>query len=332
MNHPVGTGPFICTEWEEGDHTSFEKNEDYWGEPASVDTVTIREVPEAGSRTAMLQTGEADMVYPMPADQIQAIEGNDDINVMTADSNIMRYVTLNMNLEPLSDVRVRQAMNYAIDKEAYIQVMYAGNGTIASSVVPHIIPGYKEQEAYTYDLDKAKELMEEAGYADGFSLTLWGDNSTQEIKGMTFIQQQLAQINIEVEVLPMEPATVSDKIYVEPEEAEVNMWYVNWSASDFTMDGSLRSLLYSTMAPPTSANTAYFNNEEFDSLLDEGLATADPDKQAEIYGQAQTIAWEECPWLFLASDQLLYSTKSYLSGAYVAPDGAISFANAVLAQ
>ena len=110
------------------------------------------------------------------------------------------------------------------------------------------------------------------------------------------------------------------------------MWYVNWSASDFTMDGSLRSLLYSTMAPPTSANTAYFNNEEFDSLLDEGLATADVDKQAEIYGQAQTIAWEECPWLFLASDQLLYSTKSYLSGAYVAPDGAISFANAVLAQ
>ena len=332
MNHPVGTGPFICTEWEEGDHTSFEKNEDYWGELASVDTVTIKEVPEAGSRTAMLQTGEADMVYPMPADQIEAIKSNDDINVLKADSNIMRYVTLNMNLEPLSDVRVRQAMNYAIDKEAYVQVMYSGNATIATSVVPSIISGYAEQEPYTYDLDKAKELMKEAGYEDGFSLTLWGDNSTQEIKGMTFIQQQLSQINIDVEVLPMEPATVSDKIYVEPDEAEVNMWYVNWSASDFTMDGSLRSLLYSTMAPPTSANTAYFSNEEFDSLLDEGLATADPDKQAEIYGEAQAIAWEECPWLFLASDDLLYSTKSYLSGAFVAPDGAFDFSQAVLAQ
>ena len=73
------------------------------------------------------------------------------------------------------------------------------------------------------------------------------------------------------------------------------MWYVNWSASDFTMDGSVRSLLHSDMVPPTSANTAYFVNEDFDKLLDEGLATADPDKQAEIYGEAQTIAWEALP-------------------------------------
>ena len=125
MNHPVGTGPFICTEWEEGDHTTFERNEDYWGEKASVDTVTIKEVPEAGSRTAMLQTGEADLVYPMPADQIEAIKGNDDVNVLAADSNIMRYVTLNMNVPELKDEKVRQAMNYAIDKDAYVQLMYS---------------------------------------------------------------------------------------------------------------------------------------------------------------------------------------------------------------
>ena len=332
MNHPVGTGPFICTEWEEGDHTTFERNEDYWGEKASVDTVTIKEVPEAGSRTAMLQTGEADLVYPMPADQIEAIKGNDDVNVLAADSNIMRYVTLNMNVPELKDEKVRQAMNYAIDKDAYVQLMYSGYAKPATSIVPSIIGGYKEQTPYTYDLEKAKELMKEAGYEDGFKLTLWGDNSTQEVKGMTFIKQMLAQINIDVEVLPMEPATLNDKIYVDQEEAEVNMWYVNWSASDFTMDGSVRSLLHSDMVPPTSANTAYFVNEDFDKLLDEGLATADPDKQAEIYGEAQTIAWEAAPWLFLGNDQILYASKSYLSGAYVSPDGAFNFTNAVLAQ
>ena len=332
MNHPVGTGPFICTEWEEGDHTSFERNEDYWGEKASVDTVTIKEVPEAGSRTAMLQTGEADLVYPMPADQMAAIQGSDDVNVLAADSNIMRYVTLNMNLPELQDVKVRQAMNYAIDKDAYIQLMYAGNGKPATSVVPSIIGGYKEQTPYTYDVEKAKELMKEAGYEDGFKLTLWGDNITQDVKGMTFVKQMLSQINIDVEVLPMEAATISDKIYVEKDEAEVNMWYVNWSASDFTMDGSVRSLLYSDMCPPTSANTAYFSDEEFDKLLDEGLATADPEKQAEIYGKAQTIAWEAAPWLFLGNDQLLYAAKSYLSGAYVSPDGSFNFAHAELAQ
>ena len=160
MNHPVGTGPFICTEWEEGDHTTFERNEDYWGEKASVDTVTIKEVPEAGSRTAMLQTGEADLVYPIPADQIEAIKENDDVNVLAADSNIMRYVTLNMNVLELKDEKVRQAMNYAIDKDAYVQLMYSGYAKPATSIVPSIIGGYEEQTPYTYDLRQSKRAYE----------------------------------------------------------------------------------------------------------------------------------------------------------------------------
>lgn len=332
MYHPCGTGPFKFEEWVEGDHTTMVKNEEYWGEPASVDSVTIREVPEAGSRTAMLQTGEADMIYPTAADQLSVLEGAGDVDVHAVTSNIMRYVTLNTNVEALSDVRVRQAMNYAIDKNAYCQVMYSGYGTPATSAAPNCILYYQEQTPYDYDLEKAKSLLEEAGYADGFDLTIWGDNTTQEIKGMTFIKQQLEQIGINVEVLPMDPATVSDKIYVPLEDAEINMWYVNWSASDFSMDGSLRSLLYSTMCPPTSANTVYYNNADFDKLMDDALATADTGKLADLYGQAQKIAWDDAVWLFLGNDQLLYSTKSYLSGAYVAPDGCISFAGAVLAQ
>ena len=94
----------------------------------------------------MLQTGEADFIYPTPSDQIEAIKGTDDVNILTTDSNIMRYVTLNMDLEQLSDVKVRQAMNYAIDKDAYIQLMYSGYGKPATSVVPSIIGGYEEQK------------------------------------------------------------------------------------------------------------------------------------------------------------------------------------------
>lgn len=332
MYHPCGTGPYVFKEWVEGDHTTMTTNPDYWGEKPSVDSITIKEVPEAGSRTAMLQTGEADMVYPMPADQIEAVKGNDDVSVNTADSNIMRYVTLNMNVPELSDVKVRQAMNYAIDQDAYITLMYSGYGKPATSIVPSIINGYEEQTPYTYDLDKAKKLMKEAGYEDGFKLTLWGDNSTQEIKGMTFIKQQLEQIGITVDVMPMDPATVNDKIYVPLEDADINMWYVNWSASDLTMDGSVRALLYSKMAPPASANTAYYNNADFDKALDDGLHTADLDEQAKVYSTAQKLAWEDCPWLFLGNDQIIYSTKSYLSGVYVAPDGAFNYAHAALAQ
>lgn len=332
MNNPIGTGPFIYKEWVEGDRTVMTRNESYWGEKPSVDSVTIKEVPEAGTRTAMLQTGEADMVYPMPADQIEALKDNGSVQVNKSDSNILRYVTLNMNLPELKEKKVRQAMNYAIDKEAYVTLMYSGYGKPAASVVPSIISGYVEQKPYAYDVDKAKKLMKEAGYEEGLKLTLWGDNTTQEIKGMTFIKQQLEQIGIEVDVMPMDPATISDKIYVPLDQAEINMWYVNWSASDFTMDGSLRSLLHSTMVPPTSANTAYYNNPELDKLLDEGLKDADVEAQADIYSKAQEIAWQDAPWLFLGNDQIIYSTQSWLSGVYVAPDGAFNFAQAKLAN
>lgn len=332
MYNPSGTGAFIYKEWIEGDHITIVKNENYWDGAPSIDSVTIKEVPEAGSRTAMLQTGEADFVYPMSSDQVAAIEGTGDISVNAGTSNIMRYVTLNMDLKELSDVRVRQAMNYAIDKNAYIQLMYSGYGLAATSIVPSCISYYTEQTPYTYDLEKAKTLMKEAGYEDGFKLTLWGDNTTQEIKGMTFIQQQLQQIGIDVEVVPMEPATVSDKIYVEKNEAEINMWYVNWSASDRSTDSSVRALLYSTMCPPTSANTAYYNNSEFDSLLDQGLTSTDSDELTTIYAKAQEIAWNDAPWLFLGNDQVIYATKSYLSSVSVLPDGALNYKNAVLAQ
>lgn len=332
MYNPVGTGPYTFKEWEEGDHTTLLRNEDYWGEKPGVDSVTIKEVPEAGSRTAMLKTGEADFIYPMTSDQLTAVEDSDDININKADSNIMRFVSLNTKLPELKDIKVRQAMNYAIDKEAYVQLMYSGYAKPATSTVPSIIHGYSKQEEYKYDVEKAKELMKEAGYEDGFKLTLWGDNTTQEIKGMTFIKQQLEQIGIEVEVLPMEPATIGEKVYVEEEDAEINMWYVNWSASDFTIDGSMRALLSSQSVPPTNANTAYFSNKEFDELLDKGLKITDEKEQSELYAKAQKIVWDEAPWLFLGNDQIIYSTKSYLSGVYVAPDGAFNFANATLEQ
>lgn len=332
ITNPVGTGPYVFKEWVEGDHMTATKNADYWGTAPGVDSLTIKEVPEAGSRTAMLQTGEADFIYPMPSDQISAVENTGDITVNATTSTIMRYVTLNTNLEALSDVKVRQAMNYAIDRNAYVKLMYAGYGAPATSVMAPAISYYSEQTPYEYDLEKAKALLAEAGYADGFKLTIWGDNSTQEVKGMTFIKQQLEQVGIEVEVVPMEPATVSDKIYVPLEEAEINMWYVNWSPSSCDADGAMRALFYSTMCPPTSANTAYYNNPELDALLDQGIESADPAELTTIYSEAQSILWNDAPWLFLGNDKNIFANKTYLSGVTVAPDGAIAFSNASLAQ
>ena len=332
MYHPCGTGPYVCEEWSEGNFVKMATNPDYWGEIPGVDSVTIQQVPEAGTRTAMLQTGEADFIYPMTSDQEGAVAGDENIVIDSVPSNIMRYVTLNADVEALSDVKVRQAMNYAIDKNAYVALMYNGDATIADSVFPPTISYYAPQTVYEFDLEKAKSLMEEAGYADGFDLTIWCDNATQEIKGATFIQQQLAQIGINVEVVPYDLGSMDADIYVERDEATIQMWYVNWSASDFSADSTVRALLHSSMEPPVSANTAYYENDEFDKLLDDALASADPEVLADLYAQAQAVAWADCPWLFLAVDNVRSAHQTYLTGVHMDPDGRIVFEDAAIAE
>ncbi len=319
LGQSAGTGAFTLKEWVNGDHTTMVPNPTYWGEKPTVDSVTFREVPEAGARIAMLQTGEADFVYPTPSDQIATVKSAGDINLKAQKSTTMRYVTLNTNVPELSDVRVRQAMNYAFDQKAYAEVLYSGFADPATSVLPERLHSYEGQTPYEVDLEKAKSLLKEAGYPDGFKLTLWGDNSTQETKGMTFVMQQMAQVGITVDVQPMEPATVADKTALPANETELQMWYVNWSQND--ADGFLRSLLSSGMVPPTGYNTAFWKNDEFDANLEKGNAAPTQDEQDKYYRECQRIAWENCPWLFLATDDSLFSYKEYLKGVRMIPMG-----------
>ena len=315
----AGSGPYVLEEYAQGDHVSVVRNENYWGEAPSIDRVDFRVVPEAGSRIAALQTGEATAIYPMPTDQVATVRAAGDINMISLESTTMRYVTLNTNYEPLSDVKVRQAMNYALNQDEYVKVMYSGAATPATSVLPEMVPGYKAQTPYEYDLEKAKSLLEEAGYADGFDVDIIVDNSTQETKGATFVMQQMEQVGIHVNVLPNEAATNAE-IAAEPEETTtLHMWYVNWAQSD--PDGFLRSLLSSAMVPPTGYNTAFWKNDEFDAELEAGNAAPTVEEQDEHYGKCQDIAWAECPWLFLASDNTLLSYKAYLNGIKSVPQG-----------
>ncbi len=315
----AGSGPYILEEYVQGDHVSLVRNDDYWGEAPSIESIDFRVVPEAGSRVAALQTGEATVIYPMPTDQVSTIRSAGDINMISTPSTTMRYVTLNTNYEPLSDVRVRQALNYAFDQQEYCDVMYSGAATPATSVLPEPISGYKAQTPFDVDLDKAKELLEEAGYADGFEVTIIGDNSTQETKGMTFVMQQLENIGVTVNVQPNEAATNAELAAASEDETTLQMWYVNWSQSD--ADGFMRSLLSTAMTPPTGYNTAFWKNDEFDSELEAGNAAPTEEEQNEHYGNCQDIVWPECPWLYLASDNILMSYKSYLTGIKYVPQG-----------
>lgn len=326
--NPVGTGPFKFVEWKPGESLTVEKFEDYRvADQPKVDKLTFKPVTENGSRIAMLQTGEADFIYPVPTEQAESINGKNDIEIVNEPSIVVRYMTVNNLVEPFNDVKVRQALNYAIDKEAFIKVVTNGFSDVMDSIIPENLQYYSKQEPYAYDVEKAKELLAEAGYPEGFKTTLWGANSSSTIKAMEFIQQQLAKINVEVEVVSMESGTLTDKIWSiqNPEDAEVEMYYAGWSSSTGDADWGIRPLLGGTESfPPYSFNVSYYDNPEVNDLIKAGLQTADDAIRADVYAKAQKILWDDAAWVNLTADQTIYGKKNYLDGIYLLPDGSLS--------
>lgn len=331
--NPVGTGQFMFSKWNQGDSLEIVKYEDYWAKDGSnVEKITFKPVPENGSRVAMLKTGEADFVYPVPQQNVSDLEKVDSVTIAETQSTIARYVSINTFKEPFNDEKVRKAMNHAVNKEAYLKVVKNGYGNVLDSTMSSETQYYSKQDPYEFDLEKAQELMKEAGYENGFEAEIWGNTSSETIKGMEFIKQQLAQINIDVTIKSMEEGTLSDEIYTPetPNDAKVQMWYVSWSPSSGDADGATRSLFSSEYFPPNGANTAYFNNSDVDGWIKAANETADPKEQEEIYANIQKTVFNEAPWIFLASDVILSGYNKDLEGVYVLPDGSISVTNAQL--
>ncbi|WP_408006979.1 ABC transporter substrate-binding protein [Pseudalkalibacillus sp. A8] len=331
--NPVGTGPFKFKEWNQGDSLVVESFNEYWNpESTNVEKVTFKPVPENGARAAMLKTGEADFVYPVPQQDVKELENVDGVVIEQTPSTIARYVSINTFKEPFTNEKVRKAMNYAVNKEAYIKVVKNGYGKILGSTMSSETQYYSNQEPYTFNLEKAKELMNEAGYEDGFEAEIWGNTSSETLKGMELIKQQLAQIGIDVTIKSMEEGTLSDEIYTPktPEEAKVQMWYVSWSPSSGDADGATRSLFSSEHFPPNGANTAYYNNSQVDVWIDAANETSDTKAQEDIYAKIQSEVYDDAPWIFLASDTILSGYHDHLEGVYVLPDGSVSIKEAQL--
>ncbi|ELK48084.1 glutathione ABC transporter substrate-binding protein [Halobacillus sp. BAB-2008] len=329
--NPVGTGPFQFKEWKSGDHLTVEKFDDYRDpEVPKVDQLVFKPVPESGSRSAMLQTGEADFVFPVSTSQVDTLENQAGVTVENKPSLVVKYFSMNTMKKPFDDPKVRQAINYAIDKEAYVNVIYDGYATVAESSIAPDTQHYSGQEVYEYDPEKAKELLAEAGYPDGFETTIWGGTSSDKTKMMQFYKQQLSQVGIKLNVVPMEGGTLGDNIWgvEKPEDTELELYNGGWSPSTADADWGLRPLFSSESFPPESYNTSYYKNDQVDELLQKALNTADDDKRAEYYAEAQEMIWNDAPWVFLAVPDLLYAHQDYVKGITMLSSGVLDLKNA----
>ncbi|WP_159566755.1 glutathione ABC transporter substrate-binding protein GsiB [Budvicia diplopodorum] len=334
--HPVGTGPFQFSEWNATDYMKVQKFDNYWkkGLP-KVDSITWRPVVENNTRAAMMQTGEAHFAYTIPYEQAKLLEKNDKLEMVSAPSIIQRYLSFNVLQKPFDDLKVRQAINYAINKEALAKVAFAGYATPANGVVPQGVEYAVNYGPWPYDPAKAKELLKEAGYPDGFSTTLWANgNNTTAQKVIQFVQQQLGQVGIKVQIEAMEAGQRVAKVesVQKPEQAGVRMYYAGWSSSTMESDWALTPLLATSSWPPKMFNTAYYSNPKVDKALGDALKTTVSSEKAALYKEAQDQIWADAPWAFLLTDKLLYVHSKNLTGMYITLDGSFSFDEVDLKQ
>lgn len=335
--HPVGTGRYIFDGWTPGEKLVIKANENYWGGAPEFTSISFKPVVENGTRISMLQSGDADFIFPVPTEQIEALKNNKDITVTTIPSIITRYITLNTAKEPLNDVKVRQALNYAIDKDALIKVVYNGYAEPADSLLGPNVQFYSAQTPYTYNVEKAKALLAEAGYPDGFEISLWSNNNTTVVKGTQFVKQQLEAIGVKVNIQNMEAGTLEEQItgYAKGtpgDQVGVEMNYMGWSPSTGDADWGLRPLLASESFPPVSYNNSYYNNPEFDAAIAAALQTAVPEERAAAYEKAQKILWEDAPMIFLSVDQTSYASRNNITGIVTLPDGSLDVSQGKIAK
>jgi glutathione transport system substrate-binding protein len=320
--HPSGTGPYQFVSWT-ADTLKMKKNEHYWrpGLP-KIDTITYRGVPENGARMAMLQAGEAQFIFPVPPEMVKPLENSPTITVFDKASIFGLYVALNNMRKPFDDLRVRQALNYAVDKPALIKVVYSGYADVMDSPVPELLGFYKKQGSYPYDPAKAKALLAEAGYPNGFEATITGGISTLAQRGMQFMQQQFAAVGVNLKVEALEAGVLNAKMFnvQKPEDATITMLYGGWSSSTGDADWGLRPMLYTKAFPPVLFNLAFYSNPVTDAAIEEGLSTADPNKRAAAYAKVQAQVWKDAPWVFLVETHNLAAYSKRLTGAYMRPD------------
>ncbi len=345
---PIGTGQYTFVEWVAGEHATIALNKDWWGYDADIcggtalvdpdagfKTITFKPVTENATRVAMLQSGDAHLIWPVPTESIDLLRSDSTVAVGQEEGIVVRYLMMNNQKAPFNDVRVRQAINYAINKEAYCAVVKNGVATPATSVIGPAVQYYKGNDPYAYDLEKAKQLLAEAGYPDGFSTSILCASTTSNLKQCEFLQQQLAQVGIDVQINALESAVVNQKVQdvdVPGAEAEVEMYVIGWSPSTGDADWGIRPLLAVESEPPMSYNICYYENEEVDKLLYDALSTADDAKRAEAYAKAQDIIWEESPLVCLANDANTWATSANMVDVKVFPDNCINLRNGKMAQ
>ncbi len=339
--HPVGTGPFKFVEWVKGDHITLEKWDGYWGPKPKIDKLIFKVIPDPSARLLALKKGEVQgMEFPNP-DDLKSISDDPNLTILSEPGLNVGYLAMNMGKDtpgfqkPFADVRVRRAINYAINKADIVKNLYKGTAIVAKNPIPPTLWGYNDQiQDYEYNPEKAKELLKEAGYPNGFKTNLWAMPVSRPYmfdprKIATAIQADLKKVGIDAQIVSYDWGTYLQKT----ENGEHAMCLLGWTADYADPDDFLYVLLDPDAATVGSAgNVAFYRNPKIHELNMEAQSTTDHEKRVEIYKQEQVIIHNDAPWVPLAHAKQTLVFRSNVKGFVLYPTGDYHFNTTYIEQ
>lgn len=318
QRNPVGTGPFTLEEWSKSNKMVLKRFEDYHGDAPGYSTLEVRIIPEATNRVIELETGGVDIAYDIAPNDVSRVEDNSDLQLFKTPDYGTLYMGMNTQKSPLNDIKVRQAVSKAIDVEAIVPAIWRGVGQAASapytSTIKYSIA--EENEPNTKDIEAAKQLLKEAGYEDGLSLTITTNDRQERIDAATIMKEDLKEVGIDVTVEVLEWSAFIEKV----ENGEHDMYIMSWISDSPDPDMVVYPLFHSSMAGP-GGNYMFFNDAEVDELIIQGRRTQDGPEREEIYKNLQERIMELAPAVFLYNSEITIGARANIDNIELTPFG-----------
>lgn len=315
----AGTGPYMLDTYTPDQEVVFKKFDNYWGgwKPENYDIVLNMIVPEATTQQQLLEGGEIDLASTVPYDNINTFKTNPDYTVYEEKSFFNYVGFFNTLRPPLDNPLVRQALSYAIPYQDIITIAFSGLGTQSHGPVPEGVWPWSDQvNQYTYDIDKAKELLAQAGYPDGgFSLRLThASENTAEATFAPLIKDSFAQLGVEVNIESMLFNQQWEQAKSDPANAQDMFLLLYWPTYSDAGSDNLWSMFYYTETP--FFNLSYWNNPDYNSQLDQAIGdtVVDPTKSQQEYIDVMNLLVDQAPGVFFLDTKAPYVIPNHIAG------------------
>ncbi|MGD9210051.1 MAG: ABC transporter substrate-binding protein [Desulfobacteraceae bacterium] len=318
---PVGTGPFVFVDYKKDSTIRYMANKNYWAGKAPIDRLIFSITPDASVRYAKLKAGECHvMPYPNPADLAQ-MRKDKDIKLLDQEGMNVGYLAFNVEKKPFDNVKVRQALSYAINKQAIIDAVFQGAGTVAKNPIPPTVWSYNDAvKDYEYDPQKAKKLLAEAGLAKGFKTDIWAmpvqrPYNPNARRMAEMIQADWAKIGVKAKIVTYEWAEYLKRT----KDGEHQTLLLGWNGDNGDPDNFLAVLLGCDAVG--GANRSRFCYEPFEKLIQKAKVVPDIKERTKLYEEAQVIFKEQAPWVTIAHSKEFKPVRKEVQDFRISPLG-----------